>query len=308
MAVYKVPQDVEAEDKLLGPFSFKQFIFLIITAMALGIAYGLSRVLVPLAIIPIPIAIFFGVLAMPLRKDQPMEVYLAAIISFLMKPKVRLWQPDGRESVIEITAPKVDESILDKQFTQDEVNQRLSYLANLVDSHGWSIRGVSNPNTSMREDLYHEAQSISDPLDEGSNRALSVEGLMEKSNQQYKQNIINQMRHASGSQTASAQPPAQHPPATPIYTPVSTTPSPESPDVENLVINPYPTMRQSVVQPVSSTPSAPSTSSQTTVSPAIVDLANNHNDLTIETLQREAKRLVQKEKDLTSEEVVISLR
>ena len=28
MAQYKVPQDVEAEDKLIGPFSFRQFIYL----------------------------------------------------------------------------------------------------------------------------------------------------------------------------------------------------------------------------------------------------------------------------------------
>ena len=38
MAVYKVPQDVEAEDKLLGPFSFRQFIYLIVAALAIFIA------------------------------------------------------------------------------------------------------------------------------------------------------------------------------------------------------------------------------------------------------------------------------
>ncbi len=305
MAVYKVPQDVEAEDKLLGPFSFKQFIFLIITAMALGIAYALSKVLLPLVIIPLPVAIFFGVLAMPLRKDQPMEVYLAAIISFIMKPKIRLWQPDGQESTIEITALKTDDSILDKQFSRDEVDKRLSYLANLVDSQGWSIRGVSNPNTSMKDDLYHEAQAISDPLDEGGARAMSVGGLMEKSNQQYRQNIINQMQQPSSHPDTSIQPPVQQTPSVPIYTPVSTTPSSESSDIKNLTINPYPTMQQSVVQPLANSPSSPS---QTTVSPAIVDLANNHNDLTIETLQREANRLMQKERKLAEEEVVISLR
>ena len=67
MAVYKVPQDVEAEDKLLGPFSFKQFIFLIIMVMAIGIAYVLGQIALPLAVLPVPIALFFGVLALPLR-------------------------------------------------------------------------------------------------------------------------------------------------------------------------------------------------------------------------------------------------
>lgn len=42
MAVYKVPQDVEAEDKLLGPFSFKQFVFLMIAVAALALAFALS--------------------------------------------------------------------------------------------------------------------------------------------------------------------------------------------------------------------------------------------------------------------------
>ena len=30
MAQYKVPQDVEADDKLIGPFSFRQFVYLLI--------------------------------------------------------------------------------------------------------------------------------------------------------------------------------------------------------------------------------------------------------------------------------------
>ena len=32
MSTYKVPQDVEADDKLLGPFSFRQFVYLMIVA------------------------------------------------------------------------------------------------------------------------------------------------------------------------------------------------------------------------------------------------------------------------------------
>ena len=110
MSVYKVPQDVEAEDKLLGPFSFRQFIFLIIAVVSLGAAYILARILLPLGLIPVPIALFFGALALPLRKDQPMEVYLAAVISFMLKPKKRLWQPDGIEYLIEITTPKTEET------------------------------------------------------------------------------------------------------------------------------------------------------------------------------------------------------
>ncbi len=59
MATYKVPQDVEADDKLLGPFSFRQFVYLIIVAASIGIAWILAQIFIGLIIIPMPFIIFF---------------------------------------------------------------------------------------------------------------------------------------------------------------------------------------------------------------------------------------------------------
>src|SRR5690349_11254535 len=166
MAVYKVPQDVEAEDKLIGPFSFRQFIYLIIVAISIAIAWGLSRLLLPLAIIPLPLILFFGALALPLKKDQPMEIYLAAVISYYLKPRRRLWQPDGIQSLVEITAPKVVEVKRSKDLSQTEAEQRLSYLANIVDTGGWAVRGVAAaaPDSAMQNDAYFAAQQTEDIL------------------------------------------------------------------------------------------------------------------------------------------------
>ena len=86
MASYKVPQDVEADDKLLGPFTFRQFIYLMIVFGMIVLAVALFQVFPLLAIIPIPIALFFIILALPIKKDQPMETYLAALLSFYIKP------------------------------------------------------------------------------------------------------------------------------------------------------------------------------------------------------------------------------
>lgn len=337
MAVYKVPQDVEAEDKLLGPFSFKQFIFLIIATAAGAMAFGLAQILVPLAIIPLPIMIFFGALALPLRKDQPMEVYLAAIISFLLKPRVRLWQPDGVESLIEVTAPKIDESQFGKGYSREEVSQRLSYLANLVDSRGWSVRGVTEPDNSMQADLYNEAQDMNDLLDDGGDRAKKIDDLLIRANNERRQQIMTQMQSPQPvaqpitQQAATPQPTAIPEPQTQNisqpYTPMSVV-QPQHPDEDiQLVVNPYPKMNQSVITPLSEAPpvAAPThnqtppqpthaqqqpapapASSKEAVSPAIIDLAKNHDGLSVATLQREAERV--KKKELESEEVVISLR
>lgn len=56
MATYKVPQDVEADDKLIGPFSFRQFVYLMLV-FGLGVAaVALFQVFPLLAIIPLPFA------------------------------------------------------------------------------------------------------------------------------------------------------------------------------------------------------------------------------------------------------------
>ena len=46
MAQYKVPQDVEAEDKLLGPFTFRQFIYLMIAGGLIAVGFLLFKILI----------------------------------------------------------------------------------------------------------------------------------------------------------------------------------------------------------------------------------------------------------------------
>lgn len=361
MAVYKVPQDVEAEDKLLGPFSFKQFVFLLIAAGGLGMAYAFSTVLLPLGLIPLPIAVFFLVMALPLRKDQPMEIYLAAVVSFLLKPKKRLWAPDGIEYLVEVTAPKVEEKVYGKGYDQAEVQRRLSYLANLVDSRGWSVRGVNDPNSSMRAEVYNEAQVADDLLDENSATAKQISNLIDQSDRKRRQDMVARMQQSSTVRNTDNQPnptptapPAPLRPVVPDLVP-NTGSSPALPRplsaqatlpasnpvipavssdaalqavasevkeeelAQNLTYAPYPTMRQSVIMPINDVRPQPQLASKPTpnqseaaapsstnmIDPAIIDLANNRQDLSVEAIQREANR-IHKKKDL-EEEVVISL-
>jgi hypothetical protein len=341
MSVYKVPQDVEAEDKLLGPFSFRQFIFLIIAVVSLGAAYILARILLPLGLIPVPIALFFGALALPLRKDQPMEVYLAAVISFMLKPKKRLWQPDGIEYLVEVTAPKTEETTRRNSYDQEEVQRRLSYLANLVDSRGWSIRGVNDPDSPMQADLYNEAQTAFDPLDEAGATAQNITNLINQSDARRRQAMIQTMSAAQqiapdDPQSASSTDNSQSSQSSSSNSSASNTQSDQTSvlddsasvdqqsDIEQAIASsmkagPYPTMRQSTLIPLdeipvqpaaeASAPTAPPQTSLDSVSPAIIDLAKNHRDFSIQTIQRVANEIEQREKKAKKmeDEVVISL-
>ena len=232
-----------------------------------------------------------------------MEVYLAAVISFMLKPKKRIWQPDGIERLVEVIAPKVEEKTYGNNYDQAEVQRRLSYLANLVDSQGWSIRGVNNPNSSMRADLFNEGQAANDILDENSATAQNINHLINQSDVRRRQEVIQKMQTGQ----SATPPPTQTPQLSQPDNPTPATP---------LQMNPYPTMRQSVLNPVSGRPATntpaqtqPTTTPQASVNevpPAIIELANNR-DLSIETIAREANR-IQQENKLSDEEVVISLR
>lgn len=323
MATYKVPQDVEAEDKLIGPFSFRQFVYLAIAVVGIGLGWGLSQLFLPLAIIPLPIVLFFGALALPLRKDQPMEVYLAAVVSFYLKPRKRLWQPDGIQSLVEITAPKEVEIERSKNLSQAEAQQRLSYLANIVDTGGWAVRGVETPpENAMRGDVYFEAQQTQDVLDDTGGVARSFDTRLTEADSRRREEVMERMRQQPPAPAQPTPPPIADPYAT-LQPSAGPQPQVEEPSVQ---FNPYPNaIRQAVIQPLGEQQKAPPQPKPTTparapepqkpaaptsekaVSPDIINLANNP-DLSVETIAREAQRIRKKEESLPEDEVVISLR
>lgn len=341
MATYKVPQDVEADDKLIGPFSFRQFVYLIIVALAGFLAWGLGQLFIGLAIIPLPVILLFGALALPLRKDQPMEIYLAAMLSFYLKPRQRQWDPEGMETLIEITAPKTVEVQRTKDLSQTEAASRLNYLANIVDTQGWAIRGVNGlAGTAMNNDVYLEAQGAEDVLDTNTSIAHNFDQMMTQRTEQVHEQARQRMVQASLPPAPAPQPlyyqqqPIQQVPVAPVAQPAYL---PQEPAIEALPtphFDPYPEIRQSVIQPLNDTahqaetdliapsqtsasqanpaPIAPQkeekpvTTSDATLTAGIMNLANNP-DLSIETIAHEAHRLKKKAEE-ASDEVIISLR
>ncbi len=191
MATYKVPQDVEADDKLLGPFSFRQFIYLMIILGMVVLAYGLFQLFPLLALIPVPFIIFFGILALPVKKEQPMETYLSALISFYTKPNKRYWVPGQSESTILITAPKQVEDVRTRELAPDDASHRLSFLAELVDSEGHAIK---NASTTMKDEFYAEAYNTTDMFEQKNNYGLG--NMMTTPTNERHDVMVDQMRDA----------------------------------------------------------------------------------------------------------------
>ena len=206
MAEHKVPQDVEAEDKLIGPFSFRQFMFLLVALGAGFVAFFLGRISIPLALIPAPISLFFLVIALPLRKDQPTEVYVAALVRYAFAPRLKVWQADGEKSTVEISAPIVDTSPKTKDLAGEEVSQRLSFLAKLSDTQGWSTRGMGVPvnNTNLNDDIASSVSNTPDILEEG-NMSESLERKLDQSEIEARNRAINRMKQVATNQVLAKQ-------------------------------------------------------------------------------------------------------
>ncbi len=194
MAQYKVPQDVEADDKLLGPFSFRQFVYLMIMGGCIGLAFALFQIFPVLALLPAPFIIFFGALALPLKRDQPMETYLAAVVSYHLKPNKRLWNPGQRESTVEITAPKQVEEPRTRDLTGEEAGNRLSFLANVIDTEGYAVRGGLNNAPLRGAVLPTEAEIAPDVLDYSA--SANINQLLEEQESERHQAALDQMRNA----------------------------------------------------------------------------------------------------------------
>ena len=318
MAVYKVPQDVEADDKLLGPLSFRQFIYMSVAVGSAVIGFFLFRVFPGLVLIPLPFFLLFGALALPLRKDQPMEIYLVALARFYLKPKRRLWNPDGVITYVEITAPPVVETA-PTGLDEASARERLDYLARVMDSRGWALKGVSRatPNDSLTPAASLEAADAPDIMDEQAQLAKSFDDLIARKKESDRQQVVANMRAAQPGATAAARPAqafANNPydeilqqqfpaPSAPQSTRPQPTPAPSAaePTGPSPHFNPYPAaMRQKVVEPhpeQHSKPAAPSASTPETepmtrpVPPAIMRLVTNSSGLSVSAIAHEANRL-----------------
>ncbi len=338
MATYKLIQDIEAEDKILGPLTFRQFVFALVAAFLGYLCFiSIANHLWPLLVLffpPFLLTVFF---AFPFGRDQPTEVWALAIMRFWFKPHKRIWDQSGLKELVTITAPKKIEHTYTDGLSQTEVQSRLKALANTLDTRGWAIKNpnlasyVANPlavNSSERLfDIAAVPTSVQDTglrpsddmLDEEHNPvAQQFDNMINRSAEQRRTQLISEL-NSSGPQPAAptlpttnwfigSSAPGQAQAAAPI-TPVAPDDAALSAQIHaNAALghSSYGNLRTLKPQDNrSQTPMQPtSQTSLTTVTtpshPAILALATN-NDLNVSTIAREAKKAT------GEEEVVISL-
>ncbi len=245
MAQYKVLQDIESEDKLLGPLSLRQFIYAAVV-IALGfVAFRLFLVRWYLGLPFVPPVIFFGLLAAPLGRDQPSEVWLLSRIRFFIKPRLRIWDQSGLKELVTITVPKKIEQHLTDNLSQDEVKSRLKALASTLDTRGWAVKNAAYTGLQANmayaggesdrlvaiEALPKEVDDVDinpsdDVLAEDATASRQFSTLLTASDETRKQHLMQEMREladkAKADRPTRAQPLQQAPRQNNFPAPVST--------------------------------------------------------------------------------------
>lgn len=133
-----------------------------------------------------------------------------------------MWQADGEQPLVEISNPTTDDTPRTKDLAGDEVSRRLSFLASLSDTQGWSTRGINAPvnNTNLTDEFAGDAINAQDVM-EDSEVSNSIDNLLDKSERRVRQNAINQMNQAVQRQ-------AQQQAAATLFQPLAATVQPAS--------------------------------------------------------------------------------
>lgn len=234
MATYKVIQDIEAEDKLVGPLTLRQFIYAGIAAVCLYLSFlAVTKGAAFMLVIFLPIAGATGFFAFPWGQDQPTEVWALAKIRFMLKPRKRIWDQSGAKEMVTVTAPKKIEHVFTNGLSQEEVRSRLSALASTIDSRGWAVKNVNvnltTPSVATMDyasdrlvqasNLPQEVSNVDvrasdDMLDERANPiAQQFDNMMAKATAAHHQQLLAQLQQPTAAPAPAAPAPQAQQPA-----------------------------------------------------------------------------------------------
>lgn len=235
MATYKVLQDIEAEDKLVGPLSLRQFVYAGIAILLLYISFlCVTKGAAFMLIFFLPPALFCAFFAFPWSREQSTEVWALAKIRFFIKPRKRIWNQSGIKELVTITAPKKIEHVVTDGLSQTEVKSRLNALAATIDSRGWAVKNVDvnlytqplqitqtadsdrllGVNNMPQQVSSSDITASDDMLDEQNNPiAQQFERMIANSEQSHRQQIVQQLQQPAPA--ANPQPTNTAAPAAP---------------------------------------------------------------------------------------------
>ncbi len=96
---YQVPQFIESEDKIIGPLTLKQFLYLAFAAVILFVLNFLLTFYVWI-LIAIPISALAAAFAFLKINDRPFVYFFISLVRYFTKPKLYIFSSEEKEKTI----------------------------------------------------------------------------------------------------------------------------------------------------------------------------------------------------------------
>lgn len=142
---YQVPQFVDVEDKIFGPFTAKQFIMFVVAFLVIGALWVSPLPPQAVIILAVPILIFTTLLAFYKVNGRSFVWYLYAIAHFLFTGKKFLWERKADSENIYLKRQELEKEEIEKKATpgapvKKAFNEtRIQSLARILDTAGHAV-------------------------------------------------------------------------------------------------------------------------------------------------------------------------
>ncbi|MEJ0021912.1 MAG: PrgI family protein [Candidatus Doudnabacteria bacterium] len=129
---FAVPQFTDVEDKLIGPLTLKQFLFLMATGGIVLFFYSLLKLSIFFFLFAVPTALLGIGLTFGKFNGRPLFGYLGVFFSFVSRPQTRIFKREEQDEIISTEKAKpVAANIIPANIEPAE--SRLKKLAYLLD-------------------------------------------------------------------------------------------------------------------------------------------------------------------------------
>ena len=128
--MFSVPQFIDVEDKVAGPLTWKQLLWMIGMGAALLVVFSIFAPGFAI-VVGIPVALLFIGLAFYKPNGFPLTTFIFHGIMFLFRPKVAVWERPARHlpEFSQVPPKKAAASAEKKILTEDKIKE----LARIVD-------------------------------------------------------------------------------------------------------------------------------------------------------------------------------
>lgn len=128
---FEVPQFIEVEDKIVGPLTWRQFVY-VAGGGGIVVILFFSLPFILFAIFGVPLAALSGFLAFHRVNNRPFSVFLESFVNYMRKGKLYLWQKDTEQTITGYsgtTSPHTQESLVNDQKHLASLSEKLEYYS-----------------------------------------------------------------------------------------------------------------------------------------------------------------------------------